>query len=59
MHEKWMGMKLCHAQVRAQRMGVTADIMARDSQASNGYGETVRDSLADLARIQMKRCLPR
>ena len=56
MYEKWMAMKFFHAQVRAQRMGVTADVLTRDSQASSGYWDIVRDSLADLVRIQMQRC---
>ena len=37
-------------------MGVIADIMARDSQASAGYWEIIRDSLADLVRIMLLRC---
>ena len=37
-------------------MGITADVLTRDSQASSGYWEIVRDSLADLVRIQMHRC---
>ena len=37
-------------------MGVTADVMARDSQASSGYWEIVRDALADLVRIMLTRC---
>ena len=49
------GHELSHAQVRAQRIGAAAVVMTRGSQASGGYGEGVRDSLADLARIQMDR----
>ena len=41
---------------RAQKLGVTADVMARDSQASAGYWEIVRDALADLVRIMLIRC---
>ena len=33
MYEKWMAMKFFHGQVRAQRMGITADVLTRDSQA--------------------------
>ena len=36
-------------------MGVTADVMVRDSQASAGYWEVTRDALADLVRIQLLR----
>jgi hypothetical protein len=42
--------------VRAKRMGVTGDVMTRDSQASTGYWETVQDGLADMVRIMMTRC---
>ena len=56
MYEKWMAMKFFHAQVRAQRLGVTADVLTRDSQASSGYWEIVRDSLSDLVGIQLHRC---
>ena len=45
-----------NANVRAQKLGVTADVMARDSQASAGYWEIVRDALADLVRIMLIRC---
>ena len=45
-----------NAQVRAKRMGVTADVMVRHSQASSGYWEIVQDALADLVRIMMLRC---
>ena len=37
LHEKMMAQKFFAAHTRAQRMGVTADVMARDSQASSGY----------------------
>jgi len=37
-------------------MGLTADVVARDSQASSGYWEIVRDALADLVRIMLVRC---
>ena len=56
MYEQWMAMKFVHYQARAQRLGVTADVVTRDSQASSGYWDIVRDSLADLVRIQMHRC---
>ena len=37
-------------------MGITGDVMARDSQVSAGYWEIVQDSLADLVRIMLGRC---
>ena len=56
LHEKQMAQKYSFANVRAQQLGVTADVMARDSQASSGYWEIVRDALADLVRIMLLRC---
>ena len=56
LYEKQMAMKFFAAHSRAQTSGVTADVMMRDSQASAGYWEIVRDSLADLVRIQLSRC---
>ena len=49
-------MKHFAAHSRAQRFGITADILTRDSQGSAGYWEIVQDSLADLVRIQLGRC---
>ena len=43
-------MKYLAAHTRAQRFGITADILTRDSQGSAGYWEIVQDSLADLDR---------
>ena len=37
-------------------MGLSGDVMVRDSQASSGYWEIVRDALADLVRIMLVRC---
>ena len=37
-------------------MGVTADVMARDSQTSTGYWEVVQDALAFLVRSMLVRC---
>ena len=37
-------------------MGITADVLTRDSQTSSGYWEIVQDSLADLVRMQLGRC---
>ena len=37
-------------------MGITADVLARDSQTSAGYWEIVQDGLADLVRIMLIRC---
>ena len=56
MYEKLMAMKYFSAHTRAQQSAVTADVMMRDSQASAGYWEIVRDSLADLVRIMCGRC---
>ena len=56
MYEKHLAGKFFSAQVRAQRIGVTGDVMARDSQASTGYWDIVSDSLADLVRIMLVRC---
>ena len=56
LYEKHMASKYFHAQVRAKRLGVTADVMTRDSQLSTGYWDIVQDSLADLVRIQLRRC---
>ena len=56
LYEKQMAMKYFAAHSRAQRMGVTADVMTRDSQSSTGYWEIVRDALADLVRIMLLRC---
>ena len=33
-YEQWVATKFSHAQARAQRLGVTADVLTRDSQAS-------------------------
>ena len=49
-------MKFFAAHTRAQRMGITGDVMARSSQTSTGYWEIVQDSLADLVRIMLVRC---
>jgi len=55
LYEKQMALKFFAAHERAKRMEITADIMTRDSQASAGYWEIVRDSLADLVRIMVVR----
>ena len=49
-------MKFFAAHVRAQSMGITGDVGARDSQTSSGYWEIVQDGLADLVRIMLIRC---
>ena len=36
-------------------MGLTADVLMRDSQSSSGYWDVVQDSLADLVRIMLLR----
>ena len=56
MYEKQLAQKFFAAHTRGQRMGVTADVMTRDSQGSSGYWEIVRDALADLVRIMLARC---
>ena len=56
LYEKQLAMKYFAAHTRAQRFGITADILTRDSQGSAGYWEIVQDSLADLVRIQLGRC---
>ena len=37
-------------------MGLTADVLMRDSQSSSGYWEVVQDALSDLVRIMLVRC---
>ena len=56
LYEKFIATEFFAAHVRAQRMGITADIMTRTSQLSSGYCEIVQDSLADLVRIMLDRC---
>ena len=56
LYEKQLAMKYFAAHSRAQRLGITADILTRDSQGAAGYWEIVQDSLADLVRIQLGRC---
>ena len=55
LYEKHMATKFFAAQTLAKRKGLTGDVMARDSQASVGYWEIVRDALADLVRIMLAR----
>jgi hypothetical protein len=54
--EKQQAGKYFHAQVRAKHMGLTADVLMRDSQSSSGYWDVVQDALADLVRIMLGRC---
>ena len=56
LYEKQIAQKYFFANTQAQQLGVTADVMARDSQASAGYWEIVRDALSDLVRIMLIRC---
>ena len=56
LYEKQLAMRYFAAHPRAQRFGITADILIRDSQGAAGYWEIVQDSLADLVRIQLDRC---
>ena len=56
LYEKHLANKFFAAHVRAQKMGITADVLTRDSQTSSGYWDIVQDSLADLVRIMLQRC---
>ena len=56
LYEKHLAMKYFSAHTRAQRMGLTGDVLARSSQVSSGYWEIIQDSLADLVRIMLERC---
>ena len=56
LYEKHLAHTYFAAQTRAKDLGVTADVMARASQTSTGYWDTVQDALADLVRIMMVRC---
>ena len=56
LYERQLAQKYSAARTRAQHLGVTADVMTRDSQASTGYWEIVQDSLADLCRVMLERC---
>ena len=56
LYERHMARKFFAAHVRGQSMGVTGDVMTRDSQASGGYWESTQDALADLVRIMLQRC---
>ena len=49
----WQNLYLQHLQLS---LGVTGDVMTRDSQASAGYWEIVQDALGDLVRIMLMRC---
>ena len=53
--EKMLAMKWFAAHTRAQRFGITADIMTRDYQGSSGFYDNHQDALADLVRIQLGR----
>ena len=56
LYEREQASKFFAAQHMANRMGITADVLTRDSQASAGYWEIVQDALADLVRIMLLRC---
>ena len=56
LYEKQLASYFSNAQVRAKRMGLTADVLMRDSQSSSGYWDVVQDALADLVRIMLLRC---
>ena len=49
-------MKYFMAHVRAQKMGLTGDVLTRDNQGSTGYWEITQDALADLVRVMLTRC---
>ena len=57
LYERQNAHRFFWAHQRAKNMGVTGDVMARDSQTSAGYWEIVQDSLADLVRIMEARCM--
>ena len=56
MYEKYLANKYFFAHTRAQRLGVTADVLTRDSQGSTGYWDIVKGALADLVRVMLYRC---
>ena len=56
LYERFLAQKFFAAHSRSQRMGVTADVMVRDSQLSSGYWEIQQEALADLVRIMVHRC---
>ena len=56
LYEKHLAMKYFMAHVRAQKIGVTGDVMTRDNQGSTGYWEITQDALADLVRVMLIRC---
>ena len=53
---RYLANKYFAAQHMGKRMGLTGDVLTRDSQASSGYWEIVQDALADLVRIMLVRC---
>ena len=56
LYERQFAHRCFAAHSRAQQLGVTADVLTRDSQTSTSYWEIVQDSLADLCRIMLERC---
>ena len=56
LYEKNNAGKFFNAHVRAKRMGVTADVLTRDSQTSTGYWEVQKDASSDVVRIMLDRC---
>ena len=40
--EEHFAMKFFSAKTRAPRLGITGDVIARDSQTTTGYGEVVQ-----------------
>ncbi len=45
-----------NAHARTKRLGVTGDVLARDSHSSRGYWEITPDALADVVRVMLARC---
>ena len=54
--ENHLAMKYFYAQEQGKKLGLTGDVLTRDSQTSAGYWAIVQDSIADLARIMLSRC---
>ena len=56
LYERSMANKFFASQHISKRMGITADVLTRDSQTSTGYWDVVQDALADLVRVMLLRC---
>ncbi len=56
LYERSLAAKYFAARVLAKQRGLTADVLARDSQTSTGYWENVQHAVADVVRVQLARC---